>query len=404
MASNVRWIVAVALSLATASAGISADAAPAPTSKPAGAATTSTSGPAINANPHQLHCLADKPVQPRFKLPPDRVWPAKPGEADVCLWDGDRFAAMSITIDDNWTPDHPFWLDAGKKTGLKFTWFVITDNIKPNSFGGTWDDWRKIREAGHDVQSHTVSHLSGKVELEPEYRDSIDIIQKNLPGSKVLTLAYPGGSKTMVNDANVAARYYIGARAGYGTANKADQIYYMMTNSLGGIIDRSVTDAVLAGTSTIAWMNNKAVLRGWACVHYHGVMNYTAKTDEEKKAPYPKVLADLEYIKSRDADLWFGTFREVVLYGQERDTAKLSVTASSDKEIRLALTDDMDDTIFDYPLTIKVRLPDAWGGVSATQGGKSAEAKLVSHEGGKFALVKAVPDRGEVVLSAGETK
>jgi hypothetical protein len=40
----------------------------------------------------------------RFKTPTDLVWPAKPGEADVCLWSGDRFACCSITIDDNCKP------------------------------------------------------------------------------------------------------------------------------------------------------------------------------------------------------------------------------------------------------------------------------------------------------------
>lgn len=351
----------------------------------------------------QLHCLADKPAGPRFKLPLDRVWPARPGEADVCLWDGDRFAAMSITIDDNWALDHPFWSDAGKRTGLKFTWFVITNNIKPRSFGGIWDDWKKIHELGHDVQSHTVTHLSGKLEVEPEYRDAITAIETNLPGSKVMALAYPGGTKIQ-NDRGLAAKYYVAARGAVGAPNKANQIDYLMTNSVGGRIDRSVTDAVLLGTSSIPWMGNKQYLRGWLCVHYHGVMLINAKTEEEKKAPYAKVLAELQEIKSREKDLWFATFREVVLYGQERDTAKLNVTSSAAGEIRLTLSDDMDDSLFDYPLTIKVRLPEEWANVSATQAGKVAEASLVAHQGGKFALVKAVPDRGEVVLTPGADK
>jgi len=392
MAQTIRSVVVAVAALAMAAGGLmAADAAPAP-----------AAASIVNPNSKQLRCLAEKPSGPRFKLPADRVWPAKPGEADVCLWDGDRFAAMSITIDDNWAPDHPFWSDAGKKTGLRFTWFVVTDTIKPNSFGGTWDDWKKLRDLGHDVQSHTVTHLSGRLEVEPEYRDSITAIEKNLPGAKVLALAYPGGTK-LQNDRGLAAKYYAAARGGVGTPNKANQIDYLMTSSVGGKIDRSVTDAVLLGTSTIPWMSNKQHLRSWLCVHFHGVMVLSAKTEEEKKAPYAGVLADLQYIKSQEADLWFATFREVVLYGQERDTARLIVTAAA-KEIRFTLTDDMDDTIFDYPLTVKVRLPDDWAGVSATQAGKTTEAKAVTHEGAKFALVKAVPDRGEVVLVPREGK
>ena len=204
MVETVRLTLAVLVALTLAATGLLAADVAVPASQ-----DVSTGSPATTAavssdgNARRLHCLADKPAGPRFKLPADRVWPARPGEADVCLWAGDRFAAMSITIDDNWTPDHPFWIDAGKKTGLKFTWFVITDNIKPRSFGGTWDDWKTLRELGHDVQSHTVTHLSGKLAVEPEYRDSIAAIKENLPGNKVLTLAYPGGTK-LQNDRALA--------------------------------------------------------------------------------------------------------------------------------------------------------------------------------------------------------
>jgi hypothetical protein len=44
-------------------------------------------------------------------------------------------------------------------------------------------------------------------------------------------------------------------------------------------------------------------------------------------------------------------------------------------------------------------LPDEWPGVAATQGGALAEARLVEHEKGRFTLVKAIPDRGEVRLA-----
>ena len=58
----------------------------------------------------QLLNLPPPPKGGRFKTPTDLVWPEKPGDADVCLWAGDRFAACSITIDDNCKPDHEWWL------------------------------------------------------------------------------------------------------------------------------------------------------------------------------------------------------------------------------------------------------------------------------------------------------
>ena len=58
----------------------------------------------------------------------------------------------------------------------------------------------------------------------------------------------------------------------------------------------------------------------------------------------------------------------------------------------------MDDALFDEPLTLKVRLPGDWRGVRAAQGGKAVAASFVEHEGAPYALVDAVPDRGEIVL------
>ena len=45
----------------------------------------------------------------RFTLT-DIVWPANIGDANVCLWSGDKIAAASLTIDDNIENDHEWWL------------------------------------------------------------------------------------------------------------------------------------------------------------------------------------------------------------------------------------------------------------------------------------------------------
>ena len=59
----------------------------------------------------------------------------------------------------------------------------------------------------------------------------------------------------------------------------------------------------------------------------------------------------------------------------------------------------MKDDLFDFPLTVKVRLPDGWKSAKATQGGKKAAVRFVSHDGAPYALVEAVPDRGTVRIT-----
>ena len=77
----------------------------------------------------QLRTLPPAPKQGRFPMSYERVWPEKAGQAHVCLWADDKYAAVSIPIDDNCQPDHDWWIAQGAKHGFRFTWFVITDAI-----------------------------------------------------------------------------------------------------------------------------------------------------------------------------------------------------------------------------------------------------------------------------------
>jgi hypothetical protein len=136
--------------------------------------------------------------------------------------------------------------------------------------------------------------------------------------------------------------------------------------------------------------------RGWANTFIHFINGGKDFDTNPYYMAYGKVLT---FYNDHRADLWTGFFDDVATYGEERDTATLTTTASSDSKITLALTDKMDPTIFNYPLTVKVRLPTSWQGAQATQGGKPAPTQMIAHEGANFALVKAIPDQGPIDLT-----
>jgi oligosaccharide reducing-end xylanase len=382
---NVAALVVLAAFVSAASAADPPAAPAVPQETASAPSPTAVTPPA--GNPNQLRCLAETPAKPRFAIT-DRLWPAKPGEASVCLWAGDKLAAASITIDDNWGPDHPWWIEQGQKTGFKFTWFVITERPDTSGPWGTWEGFRKLYELGHDVQSHSVSHLHGTYDIDAEYRESKAALEKNIPGNKVLVMARPGGQHDVKNDTAIAAKYYVAGRGTRGDPNRANLIDYQQTHSTG--LTREMIDKTLNKGDRNYW-------RGWLCTHFHGISN--GKTEEEKQQKAQRVAEAIAYLKSKEADIWVGTFREVVLYGQERDTATLTVTENTEQSIKLTLTDTMDDTLFDYPLTIKVRLPSTWTAATATQGDKATAVRIAEQDGGRFALVKAVPDRGMVTLT-----
>lgn len=348
--------------------------------------------------------LADPPPKGgRFKAPTDLVWPAKPGEGDICLWAHDRMAAVSMTIDDNCAPDHQWWLERAKEFDLPLTWFLITDKIggRNAGFDGTWDKYQTLAAAGHSIQSHTTNHHSAhnagrpltEDELVPMYEDSKKIVDEKIPTQKCLTLAYPRGECNR----EIAARYYIAARGTVGVPNAANSIDYMCTG-LGGV-NQAMIEMVLDGTTELGpkWLAPKKYLkRGWVVGLQHLVAH--GKTKEEQDAGRASVYKDLQYLGKRRAELWCDTFVNVAKYGQERDTAKLTVKSADASRIVFDLTDDMKDDIFDYPLTVKFRLPEGWTSVRAAQGGKQIKAEFVEHDGAPYALVYAVPDRGETMI------
>ena len=356
----------------------------------------------------QLLNLPPPPKGGRFKTPTDLVWPEKPGDADVCLWSGDRFAACSITIDDNCKPDHEWWLKLSEELGIKLTWFVITDGVvnkKNPGFAGTWADWQKLADAGHSIQSHTTNHkakhgdvpMPSDEEVESMYRDSLKAINDNVKNNFACCIAYPRGEP----HEEIAAKYAIACRGVYGVPSCANSINYLNTNKGAGGKGHVQMVAFGETEEEPKWIRGKKDLkRGWNVVLYHLV--HAGRNDAEREKNAAGAEKEVRYIASlKDERLWVSRFDDAVKYGQERDSATLTSALKGDK-IEFTLTDRMKDDIFDFPLTVKVRLPNGWTSAKATQGGKPVAVRFVSHDGAPYALVEAVPDKGAVVVVRGQ--
>ena len=180
-------------------------------------------------------------------------------------------------------------------------------------------------------------------------------------------------------------------------------IDYMEIHSTTGAVESLVSDQ-----PNPAWMadqkiknlfdpdpNNKCY-RGWANIFIHFV---NAGKDFDKSlfgTAYCKLLA---FYNEHREDLWTGFFDDVALYGEERDTAMLVTNQTSSAKIVFTLTSQMDPSVFNYPLTVKIRIYDGWKGAVATQNGKSLPVQVIEHDKQFFALVKAAPDQGQVILT-----
>jgi peptidoglycan/xylan/chitin deacetylase (PgdA/CDA1 family) len=364
----------------------------------------------------KLRALTEKPTAPRFPLT-DRVWPEKPGDAAVCLWEDDKLAAASFSIDDNNAYDVASWEEISRKYGgLPITWFLISGNIngsidpKRIAGAGKWETWQRLLDAGYQIGSHSITHVGDPV-LEDgwpgpdwEAAESQRQLDAGLTGQRTRIFAYPGSATKAFNISknwrSSVEKFYAGARGGSGIPiNPANQIDYFDIRTTANPVSLVSDDPQKDGMHLRdLFKPDSKYYRGWATVFIH---NINGGPDLENNASavtqaFAKVFA---FYNEHRSDLWLGQLSDVALYGQERDTATLTTTKVTGSEITLKLESRMVPSIFDYPLTLKVRLPGDWKNVQGEQGGKSVPSRTVDHEGALYALVKAVPGRGEIRIT-----
>ena len=116
-----------------------------------------------------------------------------------------------IGIDDGYRSGYDVAWPILKKYGYPFTMFIYTNYVKgqPNAGGQSmsWEELAEMRDAGVDIESHTISHSDLKAKngkwqkfqptyeawLQHEMADSKKMLEQNL-GISVKALAYPYGN------------------------------------------------------------------------------------------------------------------------------------------------------------------------------------------------------------------
>lgn len=370
----------------------------APLTRSINAATTRSITQPPRSRPGQLLNLPETST-PRFEVK-DREWPSEYGKPSICLWSQDKLAAFSLTIDDNHVEDHPFWLEMAQQFGWKWTWFLIVNKIGWIHEG--WDDWQKLVDLGHDIQSHTYSHMcDALLYTQREYLQAITIINERLQNTNTVTLAYPFGYRTnklgspcecikrSQNDRAEAAKYHLAARDVVGALQAPNKVDFMKVPSVSAYRNFFNTNAHWAFFDSVLDKNSRN-WRAWYCGHMHHVPTESAKNEVRKV---------LNHVKSKEQDVWVGSFTQVAKYAQEYATARLEDVRSREGEVRFDLKDDMYDQWFDEPLTIKIRLEANWNGkAQATQAGKTIPSRVIQHQNVDYVLVNAVPDQGLVTV------
>jgi Predicted xylanase/chitin deacetylase len=307
---------------------------------------------------------------------------------EVGIWKGFAKAAVTYTFDDHHTNQFKIAVPLFDKYGFKLTIYPIPD------WNPDWDAIRSAAASGHEIGSHTMSHPHlDQISLEEqdkELKNSQSTINRELSmdGVNCSTIAYPYCD---AGDMGVIGKYYIAGRICSGQiVPKTPEDYYNISSyvcgSLGPINDLASFEKHLVPVVEV---------NGWLVLLLHGI---------DDDGGYSPVTAGflretVEYLDINRRNAWVATFRDAVLYSRERDAVSVKEIENTAAGITVEITDNLDNSIYNLPITIRRPLPLEWKGATVTQNGKPITSILTQENGNTYIVFDAVPDAGNVVIT-----
>ena len=314
-----------------------------------------------------------------------------PDGYEVATWRGFRTSAISYTLDDSTPKQFTVGLPIFNEAGIKVTLFSVTT-------GGLFAGCPKLQAAaadGHEISSHCVNHRSLNTlsddDQHMELRDSQAMIRENVPGQASLTIAYPNCAEPKMD---IVSQYYIAGRTcSQQIIPKSPANFHRLSSIICGSNGMVNSFESFQSTSTNALNQG-----GWAVYLIHGI-----DADGGWSPITSTILQESVDYFSENADLfWVDTFGNVVRYIKQRDAVTITELSSSADSIVLGITDGLDDSIYTMPLTIRRPLPSGWTAAQVNQNGLHSFAKLETIDATTYVVFEAVPDAGDVTLSASE--
>lgn len=314
-------------------------------------------------------------------------------KAEIAEVRGDASGIVTIVSDDGMYDSSVLLNELAIKNDLDVTVAGVGYYVKPYE-----DGWKKILKSGHtELISHTSSHML--LAKNTEFAQDYDALSYEITGmQKYLTKTFESKQVAFVWPENSPCRmgYSILKKDGYFAVRGGKRGYNTLSPSEGtekgdwynlcimGILDDD------ADTDTQnSWVDSAIDGNKWLIEMWHDVA-------KEENSRYQTILYDeadrhMSYISEKQSEgkVWAANFTEAGLYLREKQNTKVSAELDSDK-IKLSLKftkASMPEKLFDYPLTVKISLPDELLDKSFSCDGETLEVK----DG--YLLVDCVPEQ-----------
>jgi oligosaccharide reducing-end xylanase len=304
---------------------------------------------------------------------------------EVAAWPQFRSGAVSFTFDDGCANQFAVAMPMFDKYNFKTTFFTVI-NWSPN--------WRTLKTAaanGHEIASHTLSHghlgaMTNDQQIS-ELRDSQKDINTNVTEQKCLTIAYP---YCELGNSSICKQYYIAARGCSGVVEPKTPANLM---NISSIICGSL-GSVQRTSDFTSKINATVNAKGWVVFLIHGVDNdggYSLTTSTELKGA-------LDFLETNKNKFWVATFSDAARYIRERNAVSVKETVVKDSALIVSITDTLDNSIYNLPVTIRRSVPNGWDSLSVTRNGKVVNYQITDVNSKKYLMFDVVPDSGDLLI------
>ncbi|HEY9124044.1 MAG TPA: polysaccharide deacetylase family protein [Bacteroidales bacterium] len=314
-----------------------------------------------------------------------------PKPYEVATWAGFRQAAISYTFDDGCSNQFKVAIPLFDEYGFNLTMFTVKDWS-----GANWSALKTASDKGHEIASHTVTHANFSqvtiTQQETELKDSKTAIEGQITNKKCLTMAYP---YCVAGVDSICGKYYISARGCQGfVEGKTPASYYNISSVICG--DKGATQNLSQFKTNFSAV---AKSNGWLVYLFHGI---------DKDGGYSPITSielrkSVAYLAARKPKFWVTTFLNATLYSKERNAVSVTETATTDSSMTLQVTDNLADSIYNYPLSIRRPLPEGWPSASVTQNNVAVPFRIVQVDAVVYLIFDVVPDAGEVKILKSST-
>jgi Polysaccharide deacetylase len=307
---------------------------------------------------------------------------------EIGTWEGFRLAAISYTFDDNVPNQYSIAVPMFHAAGFKLTLFTVVNYW--TSF--TWAQAQGAANYGDEIASHTMTHpnltTNTLAQLTNELANSQSNINYRITNELCLTLAYP---YCAAPNETVVARYYLAARGCSGSLVPSTPSDFLNISSfvLGS------AGPYTTGDSIIALANSATNSHSWCVYLIHSI----DVNDDYSPLSSAALQASVNYMSTNQDKFWVETFGNVVRYIQERNASSVAETANTGGSITVQVTNNLNPSIYSYPITLRRPVPANWPAVAVSQNGQPITAKLVTVNSTRYVMFDVVPNGGDVVLS-----